>query len=143
MQKFIARESACPLHSLSPLPAFITISLAHILYLLFFHCAAPDYGVEEDLAHFYFSQLVFGLVSIPPSTLYLPPLHLPLISILSHLPHLQEYIHSQGVAHRDIKPENLLLDHAGKYQKGLDSLSCLLLTSIFIRFDLQRKSQTS
>ncbi|KAN0060742.1 Chk1 protein kinase [Thecaphora frezii] len=46
---------------------------------------APDYGVEEDLAHFYFLQLMAGL----------------------------EYIHSQGVAHRDIKPENMLLDAEG------------------------------
>ncbi|UZJ54425.1 hypothetical protein CBS101457_003745 [Exobasidium rhododendri] len=46
---------------------------------------APDVGVDSDLAHFYFSQLVNAL----------------------------EYIHNQGIAHRDIKPENLLLDAEG------------------------------
>lgn len=46
---------------------------------------APDYGVDEDLAHFYFQQLLAGL----------------------------EYVHAQGVSHRDIKPENMLLDAEG------------------------------
>lgn len=46
---------------------------------------APDVGIEEDLAHFYFVQLISGLV----------------------------YIHGQGIAHRDIKPENMLLDAQG------------------------------
>ncbi|EGO19687.1 hypothetical protein SERLADRAFT_453634 [Serpula lacrymans var. lacrymans S7.9] len=46
---------------------------------------APDVGVGEDVAHYYFSQLVDGM----------------------------DYIHSQGVCHRDLKPENLLLDAAG------------------------------
>lgn len=45
----------------------------------------PDVGVETDLAHFYFTQLMAGL----------------------------EYIHQQGVAHRDVKPENMLLDNEG------------------------------
>lgn len=42
-------------------------------------------GVEEDIAHFYFRQLVNGV----------------------------DFLHSRGVAHRDIKPENLLLDENG------------------------------
>ncbi|OCH91749.1 Pkinase-domain-containing protein [Obba rivulosa] len=46
---------------------------------------APDLGVSDDIAHYYFSQLVAGLI----------------------------YVHGEGVCHRDLKPENLLLDAAG------------------------------
>ncbi|CAD6589744.1 MAG: Chk1 protein kinase, partial [Tremellales sp. Tagirdzhanova-0007] len=42
---------------------------------------APDVGVPEDLAKFYFSQMAAGI----------------------------EFVHQQGIAHRDLKPENLLL----------------------------------
>ena len=44
-----------------------------------------DVGVGEDIAHFYFTQLV-GAV---------------------------EYMHSKGIGHRDIKPENILLSKEG------------------------------
>lgn len=44
-----------------------------------------DEGVEEDVAHFYFTQL---------------------INAVGHM-------HSKGVGHRDIKPENILLSAAG------------------------------
>ncbi|KAK6522788.1 Chk1 protein kinase [Arthrobotrys megalospora] len=44
-----------------------------------------DVGVQADIAHFYFHQLLAGT----------------------------EFIHSKGVAHRDIKPENILLDSNG------------------------------
>ncbi|KAJ7257532.1 kinase-like domain-containing protein [Mycena haematopus] len=46
---------------------------------------APDVGVGDDVAHFYFNQLIAGM----------------------------NYIHQEGVCHRDLKPENLLLDVAG------------------------------
>ncbi|KAI9840376.1 MAG: Chk1 protein kinase [Thelocarpon superellum] len=44
-----------------------------------------DVGVSEDIAHFYFTQLVSGV----------------------------GYMHSKGVGHRDIKPENILLSSTG------------------------------
>jgi serine/threonine-protein kinase Chk1 len=44
-----------------------------------------DVGVSEDIAHFYFTQLVSGI----------------------------SYMHSKGVGHRDIKPENILLSESG------------------------------
>ncbi|KAJ6575881.1 kinase-like domain-containing protein [Mycena sp. CBHHK59/15] len=43
---------------------------------------SPDVGVGDDVAHFYFNQLVAGMT----------------------------YTHSEGACHRDLKPENLLLD---------------------------------
>ncbi|KAK2467496.1 hypothetical protein APHAL10511_000351 [Amanita phalloides] len=46
---------------------------------------APDVGVGDDIAHFYFNQLLSGI----------------------------DYIHNQGVCHRDLKPENLLLNVIG------------------------------
>ena len=44
-----------------------------------------DLGVGEDIAHFYFTQLMSAV----------------------------SYMHSKGVAHRDIKPENMLLSKDG------------------------------
>ncbi|OJA13780.1 hypothetical protein AZE42_07455 [Rhizopogon vesiculosus] len=46
---------------------------------------APEVGLGEDVAHYYFCQLLAGM----------------------------DYIHREGVCHRDLKPENLLLDAAG------------------------------
>lgn len=42
----------------------------------------PDFGMDNDLAHKYFCQLIGGV----------------------------EYLHSKGIVHRDVKPENLLLN---------------------------------
>lgn len=57
----------------------------------------PDFGMNNDLAHKYFCQLVNGV----------------------------EYLHSKGIVHRDIKPENLLLndlDHIKIADFGLATL---------------------
>lgn len=45
----------------------------------------PDRGVDEQVAHFYFKQMINAV----------------------------EFCHQRGVAHRDIKPENILLDGEG------------------------------
>lgn len=46
---------------------------------------APEVGVGNEVAHYYFVQLLQGL----------------------------HYIHEEGVCHRDLKPENMLLDAGG------------------------------
>ena len=47
----------------------------------------PDVGIDEELAHLYFHQLVSCL----------------------------EYLHGHGICHRDLKPENMLLDDQGTF----------------------------
>lgn len=59
--------------------------------------------MEEEIAQFYFNQLISGLVNITF-------LHASTLSLTIW----QNYIHAQGVCHRDLKPENLLLDVAGR-----------------------------
>ncbi|KAI9143538.1 kinase-like domain-containing protein [Paraphysoderma sedebokerense] len=45
----------------------------------------PDVGLPEEVAHFYFRQLLAGV----------------------------NYLHHAGISHRDLKPENILLDDEG------------------------------
>ncbi|KIJ31778.1 hypothetical protein M422DRAFT_53242 [Sphaerobolus stellatus SS14] len=56
------------------------------VYMLLEIAAAPDVGIDEEMAHLYFNQLVAGI----------------------------NYIHGQGIVHRDLKPENLPLDVTGQ-----------------------------
>lgn len=58
-----------------------------------------DEGVGEDIAHFYFSQLIAAV----------------------------GYMHAKGVAHRDIKPENVLLSGAGDLKLADFGLAALFL----------------
>ncbi|KAF7974169.1 hypothetical protein HWV62_13295 [Athelia sp. TMB] len=60
---------------------------------------APDVGVGDEIAHYYFGQLVNGM----------------------------NYIHEQGVCHRDLKPENLLLDAAGTLKISDFGLSAVFM----------------
>ncbi|KAF9349551.1 Chk1 protein kinase, partial [Mortierella sp. NVP85] len=65
----------------------------------------PDQGVQEDVAHLYFKQLIAGV----------------------------QYMHGKGISHRDLKPENILLDREGKYLCTFDATSafCTLKISDF------------
>lgn len=50
----------------------------------------PDVGIDEELANFYFNQLINAV----------------------------DYMHQRGIAHRDIKPENIFLDKDGNLKLG-------------------------
>lgn len=67
----------------------------------------PDKGIEEELAHVYFHQLITGVV-----------MGLSLFrcgtTIADDDCPPQEYIHKQGICHRDLKPENILLDYRAR-----------------------------
>lgn len=60
----------------------------------------PDVGLEEDIGHFYFKQLI-GAIS---------------------------FLHLKGIAHRDIKPENILLDGEGNLKLADFGLACVFKT---------------
>lgn len=91
--------------------------------------SAPDQGIEDDLAHFYFWQLLNGLVrSVLTFSCCLSWIRA-CNAERPYRPVIQEFIHSKGVAHRDIKPENLLLSSTGSLSPfGL--LYTLVLMSI-------------
>lgn len=65
----------------------------------------PDLGVDQDVAHFYFTQLINAI----------------------------EFIHKKGIAHRDIKPENLVLDRNGNLKLTDFGLATVFLKKTGLR----------
>jgi serine/threonine-protein kinase Chk1 len=69
---------------------------------------APDYGVDDNLAHYFFNQLIDALVSTHSSIVHFSHF------VAQHL-ESKRFIHgTMGVCHRDLKPENILLDAHGQ-----------------------------
>jgi serine/threonine-protein kinase Chk1 len=68
--------------------------------------AAPDVGVPEDLAKFYFAQLASGIVRTSLLSRNTDRVGLLGFEVTTDG---QTFIHEKGIAHRDLKPENLLL----------------------------------
>ena len=66
---------------------------------------APDVGVGDEIARYYFAQLAAGVVG---SSLSSSPLFFFTVVVPN-----QHFLHTRGVCHRDLKPENILLDAAG------------------------------
>src|SRR4051812_5425129 len=76
-----------------------TQQLHHSIWMFALTMTAPDVGVEQDLAHLYFVQLVNAVVCSCRRQLAEP------IRDIPSLRYKQENLHVSGIAHRDLKPE--------------------------------------
>ncbi|KAG1777845.1 kinase-like domain-containing protein, partial [Suillus placidus] len=63
---------------------------------------APDVGIGENVAHYYFGQLLAGMARLI--------IH---IQGRQNISESQDFIHREGVCHCGLKPENILLNVAG------------------------------
>nr|KAJ3420006.1 Chk1 protein kinase [Polyrhizophydium stewartii] len=81
----VAHENIIQLFATGEDDGHVYIAMEYAASGELFDLIEPDVGIDEELAHLYFQQLVSGM----------------------------EYLHGMGVSHRDLKPENMLLDNRG------------------------------
>ncbi|KAL5032627.1 Chk1 protein kinase [Batrachochytrium dendrobatidis] len=81
----VSHENIIKLFATGEDDAFVYLAMEYAASGELFDLIQPDVGIDEDLAHLYFHQLVSGM----------------------------DYLHTRGISHRDLKPENMLLDDLG------------------------------
>ncbi|KAJ1332469.1 hypothetical protein BSLG_008771 [Batrachochytrium salamandrivorans] len=81
----VSHENIIQLFDTGEDDSFVYLAMEYATSGELFDLIQPDIGIDEDLAHLYFQQLIAGM----------------------------DYLHGKGISHRDLKPENMLLDDLG------------------------------